>query len=106
MTNKRNIANHLCTMVLGMYANARSRVRVGERYSEEFEVMIGVYQCSVLSPLLFIIVFEALSRESRSGIPWEVLYADDLVIIVESLEECVRRLLTLKEAMEEKGLTI
>ena len=37
--------------------------------------------------------------------PW-VLYADDLVIITESLEECVRRLLTWKEAMEKKGLRV
>ena len=86
-----------------MYANARSRVRVGEGYSEEFEVKVGVHQGSVLSPLLFIIVLEALSREFRSGVPWEDLYADDLVI-AESLEECVRRLLTWKEAMEKKGL--
>ena len=40
------------------------------------------------------------------GVPWEDLYADDLVIIAESLEECVRRLLTWKEAMEEKGLRL
>ena len=86
-----------------MYSNARSRVRVGERYSEEFEVNVGVHQGSVLSPLLFIIVLEALSHEFRCGVPWEDLYADDLVIIAESLEECVRRLLTWKEAMEEKG---
>ena len=32
--------------------------------------------------------------------------ADDLAIIAESLEECVRRLLTWKEAMEEKGLRV
>ena len=32
--------------------------------------------------------------------------ADDLVIIAESLEECVGRLLTWKEAMEEKGLRV
>ena len=83
-----------------MYANARSCVRVGEGYSEEFEVKVGVQQGSVLSPLLFIIVLEALSREFCSGVPWEDLYADDLVIIAESLEECVRRLLTWKEAME------
>ena len=51
-------------------------------------------------------VLEALSREFRSGIPWENLYADDLVIIAESLEECVRRLLTWKEAMEKKGLRL
>ena len=48
-------------------------------------------------------MLEALSREFRSGVPWEDLYADDLVIISESLGECVRRLLTWKEAMEKKG---
>ena len=93
-------------LVQGMDANARSRVHVGEGYSEEFEVMVGVHQGSVLSLLLFIIVLEALSREFRSGVPWENLYADDLVIIAESLEECVRRLLTWKEAMEKKGLRV
>ena len=46
-------------LVQGMYANARSRV--GEGYSEDFEVKVGVHQGSVLSPLLFIIVLKALS---------------------------------------------
>ena len=45
----------------GMYANARSHVRAVEGYSEEFEVKVGFHQGSVLSPLLFIIVLEALS---------------------------------------------
>ena len=89
-----------------MYANARSRVRVGEGYSEEFEVKVSVHQGSVLSPLLFITVLEALKSEFRFGVPWEDLYADDLVIITESLEECLRRLLTWKEAMEKKGLRV
>ena len=89
----------------GVYSNARSRVRVGEGYSEEFEIKVGVHQSSVLSPLLFIIVHEALSRKF-CGVPWEDLYADDLVIIAESMEECVRRLLTWEGAMEEKGLRV
>ena len=66
---------------------------------KSFEVKVGIHQGSVLSPLFFIIVLEALSRE----FPWEDLYADDLVIIS---KECVRRLLTWKEAMEEKGLRV
>ena len=103
---KLGVEEWIVRLVQGMYANARSRVRVGEGYSEEFEVKVGVHQGSVLSPLLFIIVLEALSREFRSGIPWEDLYADDLVIIAESLGECVRRLLTWKEAMEKKGLRV
>ena len=39
-------------LVHGMYANALSRVRVGEGYNEEFEVKVVVHQGSVLSPLL------------------------------------------------------
>ena len=96
---KLGVVEWIVRLVQGMYANARSRVCVGEGYSEEFEVKVGVHQGSVLSPLLFIIVLEAF----RSGVPWENLYADDLVIIAESLEECVRRLFTWKEAMEKKG---
>ena len=77
-------------LVQGMYANAGSHVRVGEGYSEEFEVKVGVHQGSVLSPLLFIIVLEALSNQFCSRVPRENLYADDLVIIAESLKECVK----------------
>ena len=51
-------------------------------------------------------MLEALSREFRSGVPWEDLYADYLVIIPELLMECVRRLLTWREAMEKKGLRV
>ena len=85
---------------------ALSCVHVGEEYSEEFEVKVGVHQGSILSLLLFIMVLEVLSCEFRSGVPWEDLYADDLVIIAKLLEECVRRLLISKEAMEEKGLRL
>ena len=67
---------------------------------------VGVHQGSVLSSLLFIIVLEALSRKFCSGVPWEGLYADDLFIIAESLEECVSRLLSWKEAMEEKRVRV
>ena len=32
---------------------------------------VDVHQGSVLSPILFIIILEALSREFRAGVPWE-----------------------------------
>ena len=68
-----------CATGAGDVCNARSRVRVGEGYSEEFEVKVGVHQGSVLSPLLFIIVLEVLSREFRSGVP-----CDDLAPLARS----------------------
>ena len=63
-------------------------------------------QGSVLSPLLFIIVLEALSREFRTGCPWELLYADDLMISAGSMEELLVRVKTWKTEMEKKGLHV
>ena len=77
---KLGIDEWLVRLVQSMYKDVRSRVRVGDGYSEEFGAGVGVHQGSVLSPLLFIIVLEALSREFRTGCPWELLYADDLMI--------------------------
>ena len=93
-------------VIQGMYSNARSRVRVNSQYSEQFDVGVGVHQGSVLSPLLFILVLEALSREFRTGVPWELLYADDLVIIADSMEECIAKLKAWKSGMESKGLRV
>ena len=103
---KLGLDEWIVRLVQGICSNARSRVHVGEGYSEEFEVKVGVHQGSVLSPLLFIIVIEALSLEFHYGVPWKDLYANDLVIIAGSMEECFRRLLTSKGAMEEKGLRV
>ena len=93
-------------VVQSMYSNARSRVRVNGQYSEEFDVKVGVHQGSVLSPLLFILVLEALSREFRTGVPWELLYADDLAITADSVEECVARFKAWRTGMEQKGLRV
>ena len=58
---KLGVEEWIVRLVQGMYANVRSRVHVGEGYSEEFEVKFGVHQGSVLSLLLVIIVLEAFS---------------------------------------------
>jgi len=39
-----------------------------------------MHQGSALSPLLFVIVMEALSREFRVALLWEFFYADDMVL--------------------------
>ena len=57
------IEEWLVRVAQSMYENVSSRVRVGEGFSDAFGVKVGVHQGSVLSPLLFIIVMEALSKE-------------------------------------------
>jgi len=49
-------------------------------------------QGSALSSLLLLIVMEALSREFRVALPWELLYADDLVVIAETEDYLIKTL--------------
>ena len=49
-----------------------------------FEVKVGMHQGSALSQLLFVIVMEAISREFRVALPWELLHADDLAVKAET----------------------
>ena len=80
-------------MVMCTYSKATTAVRVGQGLSEEFEVKVGVHQGSKLSPLLFVIVMQAVTKHVASGLPWELLYADDLVIMAESEDELRTKLI-------------
>jgi len=72
----------LLSAVMSMYTGAKTVVRTVYGNSNSFEVKVGMHQGSALSPLLFVTVMEALSREFRVALPWE-LSADDLVVIAE-----------------------
>ena len=71
--------------IMAMYAFSDSAVRVNNTVGNKFNVKVGIHQGSVLSNLLFVMVLEVLSRGFRIGLSWEMLYADDLVIIAESV---------------------
>ena len=74
--------------------------------SKAFKVKVGVHQGSVLSPLLFVIVLEALSREFREGLPMELLCADDLVLVAETRKLLLEKLRKWKRGMVKKGFRV
>ena len=49
-------------------------------------------QGSAFSHVLFVIVIEALLREFRVALPWELPYPDDLVVTVETEDDIIKRL--------------
>lgn len=70
----------------------RSDRRANATFSNNFLVQVGLHQCQVLSPSLFIIVLEVLSREIRSGCLNEFLHPDNLTLFQATIEGLKGRL--------------
>ena len=103
---KALIPEYMVQLVMALYSESFSKVRFGGSTSPEFPIGVGVHQGSALSPLLFILVLEVATKECRTGDPWELLYADDLVLTGETREEVTNMFLRWKEAMECRGLKV
>ena len=102
---KLGVEEWLVSAVMSMYTGtgAKTVVRTVYGNSNGFEVKVGMQQGSALSSLLFFMVMEALSREFKVALPWELLYADDLVVIAETEEDLIKRLNEWKDFMENRG---
>ena len=88
---KLGIEERLMHIILSMYENTRSRRCVGCSVSEHCSVKVGVHVGSCLSPVLSIKFLEPDSF--AQDVPERNVYADDLVIISESLEEMQKKLI-------------
>ena len=81
------IDNGLIQVIQSMYNDPETTVKFKEGSTRFFYVKVSVHQGSVLSPLQFTIVLEAISGRFRSGLPFKLLCADDLALVAESKEK-------------------
>ena len=65
-----------------------------------------MHQGSALSPSLFVTVLEVISRKFRVALPWELLFADDLVVIAEMEDDLIKRLNEWKDNIENIGMRV
>ena len=103
---KKGLSEVMVWAVMSLYDGAKTRVRVGSAYSEEFKVKVGVHQESMLSPLLFAIVVDIITENAKRSVVNESLYADDLVLMSKTMEDLKERFWDWKDALESKSLKV
>ena len=67
-----------------MYNNVVTSVRTSDGDTDDFPIMIGLHQGSALSPYLFALVMDEVTRDIQGDIPWCMLFVDDVVLVDES----------------------
>ena len=101
-------------LIKNLYWNQKASFKIEEEFSDWVEVKRGVRQGCVMSPDLFSLYGEFIMRETEvvCGVRVggqnvnNIRYADDTVLIADS-EDGLRHLLqVVKDASEEKGLSI
>ena len=102
----KGIPEVLVRSVMRLYEGAKTWVRVDSHLSEEFGVNVGKHQGSVLSPVLFAVVVDVVTEFARVCVLNELLYADDLVLLSESIEGLKDKFLKWKESFESKGMKV
>ncbi|GKC01320.1 retrovirus-related pol polyprotein LINE-1 [Tanacetum coccineum] len=86
-----------------IYKGAKTRVQTTVGNTDFFHVEVGLHQGSVISPYLFALILDELSREIQESIPWCMIFAQDIVLVAESIERLNNILEHLREALEDNG---
>ena len=93
-------------VIRDMYEGVRTRVRTVVGDTDDFPIDIGLHQGSALSPFLFTIVMDELTKGIQDEIPWCMLFADDIVLIDESREGVNTKLERWRDTLEAKGFRL
>ena len=68
-----------------------------------FSVKVGLHQGSTLSPFIFTVIMEEISKSIWETVPWCMIFADDIMLVAETREEVSNKLDEWREALKGKG---
>lgn len=103
------VSEHLISLCKSLYSNCRTTVKTSYGTSNPFEVTTGVRQGCVLSPLLFIIYIDSISRNAKpteENKIKELLFADDQALIADTKRKLQLHLESLNQECKQSNMRI
>ena len=74
--------------------------------TKAFPIEVRLHQGSTLSPFLFAIIMDSLTENCRKGAPWQMMFADDVVLCARDKQELEEDLERWRDALEKRGMKI
>jgi len=104
--DRHKVPTKYVALIKDMYNNVMTRVRTSDGDTDDFPIKIGLHQGSALSPYLFALVMDEVTRDIQGDIPWCMLFADDVVLVDESHAGVNRKLELWRQTLESKGFRL
>jgi hypothetical protein len=89
---KYKVSSRYISLIKDIYDNIVTSVRISDGDTNDFLINIGLHQGSALSPYLFALIMDKVTRDIQCGIPWCMLFADDVILVDESRTEVDQKL--------------
>ncbi|KAK9157750.1 hypothetical protein Scep_004324 [Stephania cephalantha] len=105
LERKRVHARYIDT-IKDMYDGVITSIKTFGGATKEFPITIGLHQGSALSPYLFTLVIDELTRHIQEDIPWCMLFADDIVLVDETKDGVNKKLELWRNTLESKGFKL
>jgi hypothetical protein len=103
---KHKVPTKYITLIKDMYKDAMTCVRTCDGDTSDFPIKIGLHQGSALSPYLFALVMDEVTRDIQGDIPWCMLFADDVVLVDESRVGVNMKLELWRHTLESRGFRL
>jgi Reverse transcriptase (RNA-dependent DNA polymerase) len=89
-----------------MYINVVTCVRACDGESNIFSIKIGLHQGSALSPYIFTLMMDEITKDIQGDISWCMLFADDVVLIDDSRIGVNQKLKLWRQTLESKDFRL
>ncbi|XP_042488418.1 uncharacterized protein LOC122068611 [Macadamia integrifolia] len=103
---KKEVSSKYVDILKDMHGDVVTSVRSVGGQGVEFSINIGLHQGSALSPYLFTLLMNELTRNIQGEVPWCMLFVDDIVLISETVPEINVKLELWRYTLESRGLKI
>ena len=103
---KKRVCVAYIEAIKDMYNRTVTSIRTISGEIKEFPITIGLHQGSALSPYLFALVIDEITRHIQHEVPWCMLFADDIVLVDETREGVNAKLELWRKTLETKGFRL
>jgi hypothetical protein len=81
---KHKVLTKYITLIKYIYDNIVTSIRTSDRDNNDFLINIVLHQRSAMCPYLFTLVIDEITRDIQDGIPWCMLFVDDVILVDKS----------------------